>query len=108
MPGSASGGERSGWLTVLTQDAHPHSSSYATTRLIRRQLRLGKNFTTLRDQAQLASLPAGMTRAGSDASTTDRAELDAEFTRWLMGYPAAWGQLEAGRSSGMPMPSSRS
>ena len=77
-----------GWATPRAGDRPGHPK------------RAHNHNSRLEDQAQLAGLETstpGPTPNPSTAQTTPNAELNPEFTRWLMGYPPDWSAHAAKR-----------
>jgi hypothetical protein len=97
-----SGSGCSGWPTPVGNDDNKSVEAHLAMKA-----RMGGNrtaITSLQVISQLAGWPSphGKTAFGSPASTAKRGALNPAFSRWLMGYPAAWDDCAA-----TAMPSSR-
>ncbi len=73
--------QRAGWATATSRD-HKDGACDLTTNPV--NALLGR-----------AVLLSGLTSNGSPAGTGSGGQLNPEFTRWLMGYPVAWGSCGA-------------
>lgn len=77
------------WLTPGANDVGEPNDGRLKTDRETRDPELADNYRMdLHDQVGLAS---GPTTPSSPAATEKRGVLNVEFTRWLQGYPVAWG-----------------
>ena len=85
-----------GWPTPTARDHFPaHSEEYIAAKKAQ-----GHGMANLNDLIQLANGPARLTASGdlltgSCAGMTAGGQLNPDLSRWLMGYPAAWGSCGA-------------
>ena len=73
---------RSAWGTPTTRDWKDAGATFDTS--VEMQDVLAK-------KARLAAQAHGTTLNGCPAETVSNAQLNPEFTRWLMGLPTEWG-----------------
>lgn len=94
----------SGWATPTASEPgwSPEEAQERKRQAIARGASMGTSVTTLTHQAH------GAMPSGSPAPTVSRGQLNADFTRWLMGYPTAWASCAptGTRSSRRSPPSS--
>ncbi len=87
-----------GWATPCAQE--PNGTAEQSLERKRRARANGKEIgfsvTNLTFQAQMVP---GPTSSGSPAPMEKRAQLNAEFVRWLMGLPSAWGLMAPWKAS---------
>ena len=76
-----------GWPTPCTADDRNRGTDSPA---IQRRAELGKQLN-LSMVAGLSGIPA----SGTGAATERKGSLNPAFSRWLMGYPAAWGSCAA-------------
>jgi hypothetical protein len=93
LTGQASLENAAGWATPAAKEAGgtPEQFLDRKRRAMENGASLGVSLTSLSLQAE--GLASGLTAHGSDAPMERSAgfRLNPEFSRWLMGYPAAWG-----------------
>lgn len=97
--GSACGGSVKGWTTPTAHDATGRSAGQKAlvmagwpTPVVRDGRNSGGDGTNQRDLPRMAS---GAMSTGSPAETGKPGQLNPGFSRWLMGYPAAWDSCGA-------------
>jgi hypothetical protein len=80
-----------GWATPAAHEAGGTPEAVLARKEAARErgAELGVSLTSLSLQAQLAD--PGPPPNGFSAATGKPGQLNPDFSRWLMGYPAAWG-----------------